>query len=184
MVSVGWLQEYARRGARDSLVERALMLPDVAAREEREQPWARLPANIRPYVAPVSMDRARLFLVRLVLTRENYGAYLGYLAAQERVKELAVHAVPRPDDILAYFLVGVTKKTSLKGFSELANTTRAACTLLSRKASVRGVSVMVWKQLTTRCKYVIYKQHTRTRRKRPRAEPAPAEAKRRRPLAA
>merc|ERR1719482_948247 len=95
MVSVGWLQEYARSGGGDSLVERALMLPDVAAREEREQPWA-LPANIRPYVAPVSMDRARLFLVRLVLTRENYGAYLGYLAAQEGVKELAVHAVPRP----------------------------------------------------------------------------------------
>ena len=93
-----------------------------------------------------------------------------------------MHAVPRPDDILAYFLLGVTKKTSLKGFSELANTTRAACTLLSRKASVRGVSVMVWKQLTTQDKYVIYKRHTRTRRKRPRAEPAPAEAKRRRPL--
>ena len=85
-----------------------------------------------------------------------------------------MHAVPRPDDILAYFLLGVTKKTSLKGFSELANTTRAACTLLSRKASVRGVSVMVWKQLTTQDKYVIYKRHTRTRRKRPRPEPAPA----------
>ena len=173
MVSVGWLQEYARSGGGDSLVERALMLPDVAAREEREQPWA-LPANIRPYVAPVSMDRARLFLVRLVLTRENYGAYLGYLAAQEGVKELAVHAVPRPNDILAYFLVGVTKNMRLKGFSKLADTTCDACTMLSRKASVRGVSVMVWKQLTTRCKYVIYKKHTRTRRKRPRAEPAPA----------
>ena len=71
-------------------------------------------------------------------------------------------------------LVRARVAQSLKGFSELANTTRAACTLLSRKASVRGVSVMVWKQLTTRCKYVIYKKHTRTRRKRPRAEPAPA----------
>ena len=174
MVSVGWLQEYARRGGRDSLVERALMLPDVAAREEREQPWARLPANIRPYVAPVSMDRARLFLVRRVLAKEDYRAYIGYLAAQESVKELAVHAVPRPNDILAYFLVGVTKNMRLKGFSKLADTTCAACTMLSRKASVRGVSVMVWKQLTTRCKYVKYKEHTRTRRKRPRPEPAPA----------
>ena len=174
MVSVGWLQEYARRGGRDSLVERALMLPDVAAREEREQPWARPPANIRPYVAPVSMDRATLFLVRRVLEKEDYRAYLGYLAAQEGVKELAVHAVPRPNDILAYFLVGVTKNMRLKGFSKLAATTCDACTMLSRKASVRGVSVMVWKQLTTRCKYVIYKKHTRTRRKRPRAEPAPA----------
>ena len=93
-----------------------------------------------------------------------------------------MHAVPRPDDILAYFLLGVTKKTSLKGFSELANTTRAACTMLSRQTSVGGISVMVRKQLTTQDKYVIYKQHTRTRRKRPQAEPAPAEAKRRRPL--
>jgi predicted RNA-binding Zn ribbon-like protein len=182
MVSVGWLQEYARRGGRDSLVERALMLPDVAAREEREQPWARLPANIRPYVAPVSMDRARLFLVRLVLTRENYDAYLGYLAAQEGVKELAVHAVPRPNDILTYFLVGVTKNMRLKGFSKLAATTCDACTMLSRRTSVGGVTVSVWKQLTTRYKYVIYKQPPPPRRKRPRAEPAPAEAKRRRPF--
>ena len=174
MVSVGWLQEYARRGGRDSLVERALMLPDVAAREEREQPWARPPANIRRYVAPVSTGMATLFLVRRVLEKEDYRAYLGYLAAQEGVKELAVHAVPRPNDILAYFLVGVTKNMRLKGFSKLADTTCAACTMLSRKASVRGVSVMVWKQLTTRCKYVKYKEHTRTRRKRPRPEPAPA----------
>jgi len=174
VVSVGWLQEYARRGARDSLVERALMLPDVAAREEREQPWARPPANIRPYVAPVSTGMATLFLVRRVLEKEDYRAYLGYLAAQEGVKELAVHAVPRPNDILAYFLVGVTKNMRLKGFSKLAATTCDACTMLSRKASVRGVSVMVWKQLTTRCKYVKYKEHTRTRRKRPRPEPAPA----------
>ena len=180
MVSVGWLQEYARSGGGDSLVERALVLPDVAAREEREQPWARPPANIRPYVAPAS--KARLFLVRRVLAKEDYRAYIGYLAAQESVKELAVHAEPRPNDILAYFLVGVTKEMRLKGFSELADTTRAACTMLSRQTSVGGVSVMVWKQLTTRDKYVIYKQHTRTRRKRPRAEPAPAEAKRRRPL--
>ena len=182
MVSVGWLQEYARRGGRDSLVERALMLPDVAAREEREQPWARPPANIRPYVAPVSTGMATLFLVRRVLAKENYGAYIGYLAAQESVKELAVHAVPRPNDILAYFLVGVTKNMRLKGFSKLADTTCAACTMLSRKTSVGGISVSVWKQLTTRYKYVIYKQPTPTRRKRPRAEPAPAEAKRRRPF--
>ena len=181
MVSVGWLQEYARSGGGNSLVERALMLPDVAAREEREQPWARPPANIRPYVAPVSTGMATLFLVRRVLAKENYGAYIGYLAAQEGVKELAVHAVPRPNDILAYFLVGATKDMRLKGFSKLADTTCDACTMLSRKASVRGVSVMVWKQLTTRCKYVQYKEHTRTRRKRPRAEPAPAEANRRRP---
>ena len=72
----------------------------------------------------------------------------------------------------------------LKGFSELAATTHAACTMLSRRTSVGGVSASVWKQLTTQDKYDIYKQHTRTRRKRPRAEPAPAEAKRRRPLAA
>ena len=180
MVSVGWLQEYARRGGGDSLVQRALALPDVAAREEREQPWARPPANIRPYVAPAS--KARLFLVRRVLAKEDYRAYIGYLAAQESVKELAVHAEPRPNDILAYFLVGVTKEMRLKGFSELAATTRAACTMLSRQTSVGGISVMVRKQLTTQDKYVIYKQHTRTRRKRPRAEPAPAEAKRRRPL--
>ena len=172
MVSVGWLQEYARRGGRDSLVERALMLPDVAAREEREQPWARPPANIRPYIAPAS--KARLFLVRRVLAKEDYRAYIGYLAAQESVKELAVHAEPRPNDILAYFLVGVTKEMRLKGFSELAATTRAACTMLSRQTSVGGISVMVWKQLTTQDKYVIYKRHTRTRRKRPRPEPAPA----------
>jgi hypothetical protein len=62
----------------------------------------------------------------------------------------------------------------LKGFSELAATTHAACTMLSRQTSVGGVSVMVWKQLTARCKYVIYKKHTPTRRKRPRPEPAPA----------
>ena len=103
---------------------------------------------------------------------------------QEGVKELAVHAEPRPNDILAYFLVGVTKDMRLKGFSELAGTTRAACTMLPRKTSVGGVRVFVWKQLTTRCKYVRYKEHTPTPRKRPRAEPAPAEAKRRRPLAA
>ena len=126
--------------------------------------------------------KARLFLVRRVLAKEDYRAYIGYLAAQESVKELAVHAEPRPNDILAYFLVGVTKEMRLKGFSELAATTRAACTMLSRQTSVGGISVMVRKQLTTQDKYVIYKQHTRTRRKRPRAEPAPAEAKRRRPL--
>ena len=85
-----------------------------------------------------------------------------------------MHAEPRPNDILAYFLVGVTKEMRLKGFSELAATTRAACTMLSRQTSVGGISVMVWKQLTTQDKYVIYKQHTRTRRKRPRPEPAPA----------
>ena len=174
MVSVGWLREYARRGGRDSLVERALMLPDVAAREEREQPWARPPANIRPYVAPVSTGMATLFLVRRVLEKEDYRAYLGYLAAQEGVKELAVHEEPRPNDILAYFLVGVTKDMRLKGFSELAATTRAACTMLPRKTSVGGVRVFVWNQLTARCKYVIYKKHTPTRRKRPRPEPAPA----------
>ena len=120
------------------------------------------------------MGMARLFLVRRVLAKEDYGAYIGYLAAQKNVKELAVHEVPRPNDILAYFLVGVTKKMRLKGFSELAATTHAACTMLSRQTSVGGVSVMVWKQLTTRCKYVKYKEHTRTRRKRPRPEPAPA----------
>jgi len=118
-----------------------------------------------------------------LLAKEDYGAYISYLAAQENVKELAVHEVSRPNDILAYFLVGVTKKMRLKGFSELAATTRAACTMLSRQTSVGGVSVMVWKQLTTRCKYVKY-EHTPTRRKRPRARAGASEAKRRRPLAA
>ena len=48
-----------------------------------------------------------------------------------------MHAEPRPNDILAYFLVGVTKEMRLKGFSELAATTRAACTMLSRQTSER-----------------------------------------------
>ena len=108
------------------------------------------------------------------MEKEDYRAYLGYLAAQEGVKELAVHEEPRPNDILAYFLVGVTKDMRLKGFSELAATTRAACTMLPRKTSVGGVRVFVWNQLTARCKYVIYKKHTPTRRKRPWPEPTPA----------
>ena len=116
------------------------------------------------------MESARLWN----LEKEDYRAYLGYLAAQEGVKELAVHEEPRPNDILAYFLVGVTKDMRLKGFSELAATTRAACTMLPRKTSVGGMRVFVWNQLTARCKYVIYKKHTPTRRKRPRPEPAPA----------
>jgi len=106
---------------------------------------------------------ATLFLVRRVLAKENYRAYLDYLAEQECVYELAAHAEPRRNDILAYVLVGVTKNMRLKGFSKLADTTRAACTMLSRKTSVGGVSVMVWKQLTTGDKYVIYKKHTGSR---------------------
>jgi len=120
------------------------------------------------------MGKATLFLVRRVLTREDCRAYIGYLAEQASVKELAVHEVPRPNDILAYFLVGVTKNKRLKPFSKLADTTCDACTMLSRKTSVGGVTVFAWKQLTTRCKYVKYKEHTPTRRKRPRPEPAPA----------
>ena len=77
--------------------------------------------------------------------------------------------IPDKDDV-----VGVTKDMRLKGFSELAATTRAACTMLPRKTSVGGMRVFVWNQLTARCKYVIYKKHTPTRRKRPRPEPAPA----------
>ena len=128
------------------------------------------------------MRLCRSYLGFNLLTSRGGGAfvsmprapYLGYLAAQEGVKELAVHEEPRPNDILAYFLVGVTKDMRLKGFSELAATTRAACTMLPRKTSVGGMRVFVWNQLTARCKYVIYKKHTPTRRKRPRPEPAPA----------
>ena len=115
------------------------------------------------------MGMARLFLVRLVLTKEDYGAYIGYLAAQESVKELAVHAEPRPNDILAYFLVGVTKKMRLKGFSDLAATTHAACTMLSRQTSVGGVR-HVW-SLTTRYSALFLTTHPTRRR-----DPGPAGA--------